>query len=141
VSFRFPLFLLLATLVWVVGCGTRGPKNSVSGKVTLNGKAVGGSVLFVGPDGKDYPTSIDHTGTYTLVDPPSGECKVAVRGTGKSAMPAVESAGVGSMAPPPGVKQIEEGVPPPSKYASPENGELKFTVTGGNQTYDIVLKE
>ena len=48
--------LCLAALA-LCGCGAR-PSSSVSGKVTLNGQAVSGDVVFVGSDNKQYVAPI-----------------------------------------------------------------------------------
>lgn len=128
---RLSLFLLLTAMVCGLGCSSNKDKDSVSGKVTLNGKPVTGIVAFIYPDNKEVTGPIQAEGKYTISNPPAGEVKVVVKGgiiggkvvaptgaTGAPSGPVVES--------------------PPAKYASPNNG-LTFTVKGGHQTYDIPL--
>jgi len=131
------LGLFLALLVGVSGCGS-GPKeaaNSVSGKVTLNGSAVSGTVSFVGPDNKEsMPAPIKPDGTYTVADPPQGKCKILVKGMGGTAT------GVGSAPVKDSPAMTGQSVAPPAKYASITTTDLTFDVQSGKQKYDIELK-
>jgi len=134
------LLVLSAAIVFAAGCGKAGPKNTVSGKVTLNGSPVMGDVVFVG-GGKEAKGPILN-GEYTINDPPIGEVDVLVKGLeGAAGAPA------GGLKPPPGSKGdglldgagAGSAVPAPAKYSQP--GSLpKFTVKGGKQTHDIDLK-
>jgi len=124
------LVAALSFLVLTTGCPGGKKKNEVTGKVTLDGKAVAGTVVFIGSDGKELMTLIRPDGSYTIVDPPAGEVKIKITGPLGIAAPGKDQA--------PAVGGMETGVPPPAKYASPDNG-LKLTVTGGKQTYDIPL--
>jgi hypothetical protein len=131
--------LLLAALLFVPGCGSKGPKNYVVGKVTVKGQPATGTIAFIGSDGKEVVSPIGPDGSYMIPDPPLGDAKIAVRG-----MPGMISG------PPPNTpKELTKdmpgntsaptmGVPPPAKYANPTNG-LTFKVTGGKQTHDIDL--
>jgi len=143
---RIPLVLLLAALVVAVGCGGKGTaKNSVSGKVTLSGDPVTGTIVFVGSDGKTVEAPISPDGTYTVDNPPIGSIKIAVKGL----------SGPGGMAPPTpsGAKDTDKlmgadkgkaaskmGGTPPAKYAVAESSGLTFTVTSGKQKHDIPLE-
>jgi len=135
--------LLVALIASVAGCGgssgTGGVETGeVSGKVTLAGKAVSGTVVFVASDGIEHYGHLAPDGTYKAEGVPTGPAKVMVK---KSDLPP----------PPPlprGVKPPDAGgapplptfgVPPPAKYANPKNG-LTLTVKGGQQTFDIDLK-
>jgi len=130
------LLLLLSVLLWGAGCGPKGPKNSVSGKVTLNGKAVAGQVSFIGPDGKEITSGINPDGTYMIPDPPTGQAKIVVKGMpGGGGVAGVQGTKTIEA---PGATTAEVGVPPPLKYAAPDNG-LTFNVTGGKQTHNIEL--
>jgi len=130
-------FLFLGLLV-LGGCGSGGAANSLSGKVTLNGNPVGGTLTFSGGGKEVGPVPINPDGTYKVENLPVGEVNIIVKG-----FPGV---GVGMpTAPPPAIKGMEMptgaakmGVAPPARYAAPGNG-LTVTVKGGKQTHDIVL--
>jgi hypothetical protein len=161
-----PLVLVVCALA---GCGSKsdGPKDSVYGKVTLNGQPVTGQVVFVGPDKKEVTSPITPEGEYRIVDPPKGEVVILVRSVGAApagpspvgpgALPTPGVKGPGPLVsggkPPPGPTpppkggkppDMPSGMPtagatPPAKYATAAGG-LKLTVTGGDQKYDIELK-
>jgi len=116
-------------------------KNTVAGKITLKGDPVTGTVVFVGPDGKEASGPINMDGTYIVANPSAGNNKIMVKGMeGPIGGAAPPSGG----APPPGVPKIDMpsaakmGVPPPAKYATADNG-LTFNVTTGAQKHDIEL--
>jgi hypothetical protein len=78
--------LLLLSLLLLTGCGARGPERaSVSGKVTLDGKAIEmGSITFVPADGNAGPTagSAITAGQFDIkkaVGPVLGKHKVELR--------------------------------------------------------------
>jgi len=81
------------------GCpGGDGAKNSVSGKVTLNGKPVAGTVVFIGADNSEVGTSpIGPEGNYTIVNPTPGPVKILVKGKGAAG----SGPGVGPVIAPP----------------------------------------
>ena len=122
----------LALAVGAAGCGspTGGP---VSGKVTMGEKTVtSGTVTFTGEKGKIATASIESDGTYKVLNPPMGLCKVTVR----PAAPIL--GGQGAKAP-----SLEGGAPKafpiPKQYGSPDTSGLTFTVTSSPGTYDIPL--
>jgi len=123
-----------------LGCGSQGPKNTVSGKVTLKGDPVAGSVVFIGSDNKEVMTHINPDGTYSVPDPAMGENKVLVKGgaVGGPAPPVLEGTPKDFKGTMPPTTTTKMGVAPPPKYGSPDNG-LSFKVTGGAQKYDIEL--
>jgi hypothetical protein len=129
------LGLFAALLIGASGCNT-GPKesaNQVSGKVTLNGNPVTGSVYFVGADGKESPAGlIKGDGTYNVPDPPQGKVKVLVKGMAGGAGPAAPVKDAPSM---PG-----QSVPPPAKYGAAATTDLETEIKPGKQTYNIELK-
>jgi hypothetical protein len=135
--------LFLAVWVCLSGCSkskTKGPKNSVSGKVTLGGRPVSGTVTFLGADNQQANSPIQPDGKYMIVDPPVGKVRVAVKAAagmrgGAAPLPGGRLPEMPGM--PGGGGQV--GVPPPRKYANPENG-LTFEVTGEEQTFDIELR-
>jgi hypothetical protein len=134
------LTVLLAGLIVVVaGCGGRGPKSLVKGKVTLEGQPVAGTIIFIGSDNKEHPAPLAK-GEYAIENPPSGEVTILVRGAGtgvampkgdlpmKDKGPKVEMPGTANM-----------GVEPPAKYGQKEHG-IKKTVKGsGTEKIDIEL--
>ena len=165
---RLGFLPLLAAIAFLAGCGGgKGKQDIVSGKVTMNGQAVSGIVVFVCSDGKEISSPTAPDGGYQIVAPAKGEAKIAVKGMG--AMPAGGAAGGpapgmpgmpgggagGGKAPPegaPGGPNAPKadmpgmggsgagGVAPPAKYASPTTSGLTVTVTGGEQKHDIDLK-
>ena len=128
--------ILFAGVAGLTGCGAgAAPADVVTGKVTHNGQVVTGEVMFVGADKKEVGSPIALDGTYRVKSPPKGEVQVVVR--------AVQGPPGGVVRPKDAPKDAptggSPGVAPPAKYAQPGNG-LKFTVTGGEQRYDIELK-
>src|SRR5947209_4907406 len=69
--------VLVAAALLASGCG--GVRNSVSGKVTLGGRPVAGMVTFVGADGKEATAPVNPDGSYTVVNPPTGQVQVVVK--------------------------------------------------------------
>jgi len=135
---RSPLILalVLVGLVWIAGCGPKGPKNLISGTVTVEGKPVAGKVVFIGPDGTEKESAL-LGGKYTLPDPTLGENQILVKpllGAG-GPMPTLPMKGPEM----PGVSSTGAGEPPPAKYGS-SPALLKVNVTGGQQTHDIALQ-
>jgi len=131
--------LLLSALVFVAGCTTGGgAKNSVTGKVTLDGKPVSGIVAFVYPDKQEVTSPIGPDGGYSIPEPKPGTVKVVVR----SMQPL---GGGGLKAPPKGGPPMAEmpgtggGTPPPKKYEAANTTPLTYEVAPGRQTYDIPL--
>jgi len=127
--------LLLASALFLAGCGTSS-KDSISGTVTMkDGKNVSGTVFFVG-GGKEYSGPL-LDGKYQTSNVPKGEYDVLVKGMGGMAGPTV-TPNVPKDVPKTSDGGNKMGVPPPDKYAKP--GALpKFTHPGGNQTHNITL--
>jgi len=121
------LLVLLAAVS--AGCGRSGPRDSVSGKVTLEGKAVAGEVVFVGPGNKEVRCPIALDGSYLVTEPTRGENAILVRGTAAPRTPK----GIDQLPAP-----ASSGAAPPARYARANNG-LTFQVTGGKQTHNIEL--
>jgi hypothetical protein len=125
--------VLVAAILCVVGCGDTkkggGTSDAVSGKVTLNGQAVSGQVVFITPDGKEHLAPIGEGGSYSIPGVPKGAVRIAVRPLpGGTAIK-----GGGDL---PGTTR---GVAPPAKYGTANSG-ISFDITGGQQTKDIELK-
>jgi len=143
---RFLLIaLLIAAVVGVAGCGSRGPKNLLTGKVTLKGEPVNGSLAFIGPDSQEKVCPINPDSTYVIGDLPAGDYQVLVKPFGKAAGPAgaptpvipKDSAAMPGM---PSGPSLGQGATPPAKYGKPGNG-LTVKVTGSSkQTQDFPLE-
>jgi hypothetical protein len=139
---RLVSLALLSTAVLVVaGCGGKsGPKNQVSGKVTLNGQPVVGTIKFSAGGKEKSGAILGNDGAYAVEDPPMGECDVTIEPMGGDmpggikAAPAVTGAGAVKEA---GLVGAGQSQRPPDKYRKP--GLLKFNVTGGKQTKDFEL--
>ncbi len=133
--------LCLSALVLASGCGKSTGK--VSGKVTLNGQPLkgGGTVTFEGSKGGVSGT-ITSEGTYTIVSAPEGAVKITLAsGMGAGDMGGAET-DPSKMRPPrkmaPAARAFGLGNIP-EKYKKPETSGLTYTVTSGEQTFDIAL--
>jgi len=134
------LSLAVALLIGVTGCpgGSKDAANQVSGKVTLGTEPVMGTIVFVGPDGKENQTPIMANGNYKLDNPPIGKCKILVRGMGGTGAAVVKDT--------PAVKDAPNlggggGAGPPPKYGDVKTSDLEYEVKAGKQTHDVVLKK
>lgn len=147
---RFVLpFCVFALLTATAGC-PKGAKNVVEGKVIYKGQKVDGKVVFHGSDGKKADGLIDPAGIYHVPDAPIGDCKITVEGMGgggplggspKSAevpkpKDKQKSGGGGVDVPAP----MAMGLAPPAKYKDPNTTDLRYTVKGGKEKFDIELK-
>lgn len=133
---RLMAALPLATaLLFLAGCGgSKGAKDSVSGKVTLGDQTVAGEVIFTYSDGKEGRSPIGPDGFYSIPTPSKGEAKIAVKGMlGGTGTP---TSGPKSDMPMPGAAG---GVAPPAKYGRNETSGLTYTVKGGEEKFDIPL--
>jgi len=148
---RFPSLSAAVFLIFACGCGGSGgggDKDLVKGRVTLNGQAVAGQVIFVAADKKEYPTVIALNGDYQLTKLPKGEYSVLVK-SGMGSAPGAPAMGgadkiksdkMGKNLVLETKKDESGGAEPPAKYSQLGGGnDLKVTVTGGDQKYDIVL--
>jgi hypothetical protein len=126
-------------IVLAAGCGKKEPTSTVTGKVTLNGQPVAGTVAFVGPDNKQVTAPINPDGTYTVASPPTGQVRILVKslpGAIPGAKPIISADMARTM--PVSTTAPATGQSPPARYAWPNNG-LTFNVTGGKQSHDITL--
>jgi hypothetical protein len=128
---RFALVLIVAA---ALGCGG-GPEADVTGRVTLNGNAVGpGTIVFASVSAGDNPATgtIQVDGRYFLKSNRerglrAGRYKVSVTVFDQPIVPA----GQRSTAP---VKLVT-----PEKYADPSTSGLEYDVAAGKNTIDVVL--
>jgi len=130
------LLLFLSCLLCGPGCSDKGGgKGEIKGKVTLDGQPVAGTVVFIVGDKEVSTQTLPPLGAYAAFEVPKGTAKVKVI-KAPGAAPAMGGAKAGE-APGAGGTPM---VPPPDKYASADNG-LTLAVTGGNQTFDIILSK
>jgi len=139
---RYSLTCALALLVAVLGlgCGSSSRSGELSGKVTLNGEGVAGTIVLLGSDGKEAAQGPILAGRYLIMNPPKGEYDVVVR-------PPVTGAPTGVPAPKPEKDKekgggtlagTSQGAAPPEKYSRPGALE-KLKVTGSKQEHNITL--
>jgi len=132
--------LILTALAFGTGCPGKAGTNAVSGKVTLDGKPVSGTVIFVWPDSKELASPIGPDGSYSIPNPPPGQVKILVKGMTSGAV----EAPVGG--PPPGAGDLPKipnastGVQPPAKYGDASTSDLSYEVKAGKQSHDLALK-
>jgi hypothetical protein len=140
-SIRIPILitLVLSSTLALAGCGgnkgSEGPKESLKGKVTLNGQPVSGMVIFVGSDKKEISTAIAANGEYMIPNPPKGEGYFLVKGMGGSGdAPKGDLKGAKLDVP------QASGAAPPAKYSKPNNG-LTANFSGGHQEHNLELSQ
>jgi hypothetical protein len=135
---------LLALLMVVSGCTKPGPKNVVSGTVKLNGQDVKGTVVIVDSDGKETASPISG-GKYTIADPPLGDVVFLVKGMAGLPGPENPQKAEKPKLKGPADKILENtdrnmAVEPPRRYNTKETSDLKHTLKGGKETFDIELR-
>ena len=121
-----------------VGCGgirtNTAPANSVSGVVRFGGKIVNyGSVAFIDDQGNQSKSVIKSDGRYSIFKPPLGKVRIVVR-TGAPPTPMGAPDGP-AMEPPPKIERIEL----PAEYTDPDKTKLTYTVTPGQNEFNIDL--
>jgi len=119
-----------------LGCDKKdgGAANGVYGKVTFEGKAVFGSVVFIGSDNKETEGLLDAEGKYTVAELPQGDYKVVVRGMVGGVAP-----GPKGVAGPKSDAGEASGATPPAKYAAAATSGLTFKRASGKQEHNIAL--
>jgi hypothetical protein len=126
--------VLLCSLA-LAGCGSSNGRNNVSGTVTQGGQPVAGVVTFIDGANKEYASPISAEGKYQVLNLPTGLMKITVK-----LPPTVAASNTrGSKAPEMPTPTVTKGATPNPKYARADNG-LTFTVSGGDQDYNIDLK-
>ena len=136
-SRRLALCSLALAVAVAVGCGgSKGSKDSVTGKVTMNNQAVNGTIEFTFSDGKMIASPLAPDGGYAILGPPKGDAKVAVKGSGGSASMGPKGAEGPKMDM---ASAAGGGVQPPAKYGKAETSGLTYTVKGGEEKKDFEL--
>jgi hypothetical protein len=148
VSAFLPQMLLVSVLV---GCGGRGdgysgPRGTVSGTVTVDGKPLqkGCQVIFIASVGHTAAGVIDEAGKYTLVysdgDVPAVEYQVQLTSPISTA---TQQADPAEMAQKMKLSAKAGGAaneaPFPAKYGSTSSSTMSFTVKEGPNTADFAL--
>jgi hypothetical protein len=134
-----PALVAMLAAVWLAAGCWNGPSkpqtaNTVSGTVCLNGKAINyGTVAFYDANGLQRKSIILIDGSYSVHNPPLGEVRIVVE-TGPAPVPAAAMGGAGG-------EQINfEKIDIPPHYSDPEKTDLLYTVTPGQNRFDINLK-
>jgi hypothetical protein len=116
-------------LVALSGCSWHG--GDVSGTVRIGGKlATSGVVVIEDERGRSAIGTIHKDGTYTVIGPPKGFCKVMLRQS-----PPVSE--VGPSMPDGKSTPSEPAFPIPLKYANIKSTDIEITVTDSAQTFNI----
>jgi hypothetical protein len=127
---------LLASLA-AAGCGSS-RKSSISGEVKYNGQPLpSGTVTFLGQDGEKKVAGADIVdGKYKIASFPRGVVKVTV-----VTLPPSQGGSPpnGQAIPTPGGARVGAYMAIPKRYAVPEQSPLSYTVSSGDQTYNIDL--
>jgi hypothetical protein len=137
---------LFALVLTVSGCG--GGKGSLAGKVSFQGKpVVAGTVMVYAKDGSVSSSDIHPDGGYEARDIPVGEVTLTVSSPDVTEKTSAEKAGIaprgagkGGGAPPARPTNPSGWFSIPEKYADRATSELKTTVSGGSNTFNIDLR-
>jgi len=151
------ILLVSIVVLSLAGCGSKGGKSALSGKVTYKGQPVNGASLFLIPmsgEGKDAVIPVTQEGTFNVSGIPQGEYKVVVK-------PAETSSGLPTMAElknmpadkrakaEESLKKMQEEqqqtkptIPFPDKYKTHMSSDLKLTVgKAAPPQQDLELKD
>jgi len=141
----------------LVGCGSE-PTAEIKGTVTYQGKPLPGATLtFFPSNNKTFTADTKEDGTYTVPVTGRGTVKVSVQVAqprvpvrpiptsnpkskdtfAKDAVNSDDQGKMGRLAPP---SETPVTIAIPTIYNNPDTSDLKFELTGGSQTFDIVLK-
>jgi len=148
------ILLVAIAVLSLAGCGSKGGKGALSGKVTYKGQPVNGASLVLLPasgQGSEAIIPVRQDGTFSTTGIPPGEYKVIVKPAESSSqlpsaaelknMPADKKAKAEE-----NLKRMQEGqakptIPFPDKYKSHISTDLKLTVGKGEQTENLELKD
>jgi hypothetical protein len=119
----------------------------LSGAVTIDGIPVGGGrvEIFSADEKNSVGCQIRPDGTYTLSEPPLGECKIVVKTSQLKGMPAVVKTKEGFAGKDSSAGMIypkDVGLvytPIPDKYEDLATTDVKHVVPKGKSTFDIQL--
>jgi hypothetical protein len=142
------LVIVLCFAVFLAGCGDKKTATAVvSGTITYKGQAVNGGSLILYPATGEGPTvniPITQSGSFRTSDVPEGEYKVVVqpsagfepklqKGSDPSKNPEIQQK----------MEQLKQPatIPIPEKYKKRLDTDLKITVTKGEQTITLELKD
>ncbi len=125
----------------LVGCGES--TGSVSGEVKLKGNPVAkGLISFAHPTSKRRViTGPIADGKYSVAGVPVGTCKIFIQPFGDFELPKDKDDKIKAdkaKAKPKGKGKDDDTIP--AKYADPKTSGLEFTVTAGENTYNIELE-
>jgi hypothetical protein len=168
-NFRCSLFIPVLLAIFVVGCKSGSTPTVVSGKVTYNNGPVTGGVIYFGMAGQEasFRGYIKEDGTYSVSDVPQGEmiCWIDMEainpepaGKPKSAtgyaqpgqkdqasandqnamLEKMKSMG---RAPEGAGGKVGKYMKIPDQYTDKKKSPLKFTTTGGKNTFNPELKD
>lgn len=118
------------------GCSGGPDSGTVTGTVSVAGKPLaGGSISFIGADGRPIAAEISPNGTYRVDNVPLGEAIVVV-----NALPSDEPARHKAIKEQ--ISQPPPAPPPPpfaAKYTDMGSTDLRFTVKAGENKFDADL--
>jgi len=140
---RLSFLFLAGAVVWLAGCGGKGVKSNVKGKVLIDGKPAAGSIVFIDADGKKLSAPINGTdGSYNLLNPKKGLNKVAIEGGLSADVPGGKD--IKPIVPETKEQKLTEGLtggtPPHKLYGDVKTSNLEVEVKGEkDQVFDIDL--
>jgi hypothetical protein len=142
---------VVIVLLVVAGCGPKPSKTgAIKGTLTYKGQPVNDATLTLNPAGETKNSVVfvhaDPEGKFFAVDVAPGEYKITVEGsTGTSGIPDSRRKDSSKWTPEMKAKlesmKTKPTIPFPAKYKKSHTSDLKCTVSGGEQTLDLVLKD
>jgi hypothetical protein len=142
---------LLLLVLGPAGCGPSKATGVVHGKVTFNNRpVVMGNVVFVGDNNRVGSGVIGKDGSYTVSDAPVGKVRIVVTvpkrpmmmgGRGMSMPKPPKDMHMPAEMTPEGSELKDPGnqIPLPDRYSDANTTPLEFTVTKGEQNFDIKI--
>ena len=142
------IVVLCLALFLLAGCGSSGSsKGQVKGTITYRGQPVNGCALVLYPtgEGSSLLIPVNQEGVFQTNDVPAGDYKVVVQpATVNPNMPSTKG-----MSPEKakeveaklGALQVKPTIPIPDKYKDRLQTDLKISITKGDQTIPLELKD